>query len=368
MHFLGVSGMPRRIPDYPDAYTFFNQIASYGSYILVVSTLFFVFVILDGFGFFRNISSMLSLGLLLIITFVLQLPIVWIRGKFFFYFNVNKLLLLLVLIPWFLNIGSNLYYFVGFFIQQKIYFICDINVCCINKIPIHVLSPSGNNEDTLTNVFLEPNLRNEDNPNEQDPNQRPNDQDIHQRPNRPRRNNHELAERREIRRLREELRFIMRQPDLIPQEPRFSQPDLHLHPYFTELFYAALWAPAGAPTYEFSIDQETIYNNNNGFLNRERLGGEPALNITSFGNALMHEYAVCLQEDGLPVDGNPRYLEVYLTQASRQLNNSVYMTHFRPALREEIFWSIYGSLRLEYLLTHPLELDQPMIDEHMIVD
>ena len=368
MHFLGVSGMPRRIPDYPDAYTFFNQIASYGSYILVVSTLFFVFVILDGFGFFRNISSMLSLGLLLIITFVLQLPIVWIRGKFFFYFNVNKLLLLLVLIPWFLNIGSNLYYFVGFFIQQKIYFICDINVCCINKIPIHVLSPSGNTEDTLTNVFLEPNLRNEDNPNEQDPNQRPNDQDRHQRPNRPRRNNHELAERREIRRLREELRFIMRQPDLIPQEPRFSQPDLHLHPYFTELFYVALWAPAGAPTYEFSIDQETIYNNNNGFLNRERLGGEPALNITSFGNALMHEYAVCLQEDGLPVDGNPRYLEVYLTQASRQLNNSVYMTHFRPALREEIFWSIYGSLRLEYLLTHPLELDQPMIDEHMIVD
>jgi len=272
------------------------------------------------------------------------------------------------LIPWFLNIGSNLYYFVGFFIQQKIYFICDMNGCCINKIPIHVLSPSGNTEDTLTNVFLEPNLRNEDNPNEQDPNQRPNDQDRHQRPNRPRRNNHELAERREIRRLREELRFIMRQPDLIPQEPRFSQPDLHLHPYFTELFYAALWAPAGAPTYEFSIDQETIYNNNNGFLNRERLGGEPALNITSFGNALMHEYAVCLQEDGLPVDGNPRYLEVYLTQASRQLNNSVYMTHFRPAFREEIFWSIYGSLRLEYLLTHPLELDQPMIDEHMIVD
>ena len=57
MHFLGVSGMPRRIPDYPDAYTFFNQIASYGSYISVFSTLFFVFVILDGFGFFRNSSS-----------------------------------------------------------------------------------------------------------------------------------------------------------------------------------------------------------------------------------------------------------------------------------------------------------------------
>jgi cytochrome c oxidase subunit 1 len=57
MHFLGVAGMPRRIPDYPDAYTLFNKIASYGSYISVFSTLFFVLVILEGFGFFRNIKT-----------------------------------------------------------------------------------------------------------------------------------------------------------------------------------------------------------------------------------------------------------------------------------------------------------------------
>ena len=83
----------------------------------------------------------------------------------------------------------------------------------------------------------------------------------------------------------------------------------------------------------------------------------------------MQEYSACLREANLPVDGNPRYLEAYLTQASRQLNNSVYMTHFRPAFREEIFWSIYGSLRLEYLLTHPLEVEQPTLDDvHMIVD
>nr|YP_009485484.1 cytochrome c oxidase subunit I [Melosira undulata]AVR57548.1 cytochrome c oxidase subunit I [Melosira undulata] len=55
MHFLGVAGMPRRIPDYPDAFTIFNKIASYGSYISVFSSLFFVLVMLDAFGFFKNI-------------------------------------------------------------------------------------------------------------------------------------------------------------------------------------------------------------------------------------------------------------------------------------------------------------------------
>jgi heme/copper-type cytochrome/quinol oxidase subunit 1 len=33
MHFLGVSGMPRRIPDYPDSFYIFNKIASWGSYV-----------------------------------------------------------------------------------------------------------------------------------------------------------------------------------------------------------------------------------------------------------------------------------------------------------------------------------------------
>jgi cytochrome c oxidase subunit 1 len=40
MHFLGVAGMPRRIPDYPDAFAVFNKIASYGSYISVFSSIF----------------------------------------------------------------------------------------------------------------------------------------------------------------------------------------------------------------------------------------------------------------------------------------------------------------------------------------
>ncbi|RYX87702.1 hypothetical protein EON73_00810 [bacterium] len=44
MHFLGLAGMPRRIPDYPDSYVPFNIIASYGSLLTTVSTVVFFFM------------------------------------------------------------------------------------------------------------------------------------------------------------------------------------------------------------------------------------------------------------------------------------------------------------------------------------
>jgi heme/copper-type cytochrome/quinol oxidase subunit 1 len=47
MHFLGISGMPRRIPDYPDAYYFLNMICSIGSAITIVSIIVFLEVIND---------------------------------------------------------------------------------------------------------------------------------------------------------------------------------------------------------------------------------------------------------------------------------------------------------------------------------
>ena len=47
MHFLGVSGMPRRIPDYPDAFYIFNKIASWGSYASAASMAIFTLVLLD---------------------------------------------------------------------------------------------------------------------------------------------------------------------------------------------------------------------------------------------------------------------------------------------------------------------------------
>jgi len=49
MHFLGMAGMPRRIPDYPDAFLMFNRIASYGSYISAFSAVFFFYVVLVAF-------------------------------------------------------------------------------------------------------------------------------------------------------------------------------------------------------------------------------------------------------------------------------------------------------------------------------
>lgn len=45
MHFLGLAGMPRRVPDYPDAFSGWNYIASLGSLASGLSTLFFLYIV-----------------------------------------------------------------------------------------------------------------------------------------------------------------------------------------------------------------------------------------------------------------------------------------------------------------------------------
>lgn len=45
MHFLGLAGMPRRIPDFPDAYSGWNAVASYGSYISFFSAILFFYIV-----------------------------------------------------------------------------------------------------------------------------------------------------------------------------------------------------------------------------------------------------------------------------------------------------------------------------------
>jgi cytochrome c oxidase subunit I len=47
MHFSGLAGMPRRIPDYNMMFADFNQVASIGAFALGLSQLFFLYVIIN---------------------------------------------------------------------------------------------------------------------------------------------------------------------------------------------------------------------------------------------------------------------------------------------------------------------------------
>ncbi|WP_027133093.1 cytochrome c oxidase subunit I [Geminicoccus roseus] len=49
MHFLGLAGMPRRIPDYPDAFSGWNMVSSVGAFISAASALYFLFVLYKTF-------------------------------------------------------------------------------------------------------------------------------------------------------------------------------------------------------------------------------------------------------------------------------------------------------------------------------
>jgi cytochrome c oxidase subunit 1 len=46
-HFLGLAGMPRRYPDYPDAYAGWNEISSYGSYISAFGVVIFLIMLIQ---------------------------------------------------------------------------------------------------------------------------------------------------------------------------------------------------------------------------------------------------------------------------------------------------------------------------------
>lgn len=45
LHFVGLAGMPRRVPDYPDAYSGWNAISSFGSYISIFGSGLFLYII-----------------------------------------------------------------------------------------------------------------------------------------------------------------------------------------------------------------------------------------------------------------------------------------------------------------------------------
>ena len=49
-HFLGLAGMPRRIADYPDAFSGWNFVSSIGSYLSGVGALVFLFGVAQAFA------------------------------------------------------------------------------------------------------------------------------------------------------------------------------------------------------------------------------------------------------------------------------------------------------------------------------
>lgn len=57
MHFLGLAGMPRRIPDFPDTFLFFNFISSIGSAISTMSVLLFLYIIFSAFYRKENVFT-----------------------------------------------------------------------------------------------------------------------------------------------------------------------------------------------------------------------------------------------------------------------------------------------------------------------
>ena len=50
MHFLGLAGMPRRVPDYPDAYAGWQGISSIGAYISAAGFLLFIYIVIKAFA------------------------------------------------------------------------------------------------------------------------------------------------------------------------------------------------------------------------------------------------------------------------------------------------------------------------------
>nr|YP_009572099.1 cytochrome c oxidase subunit I [Umbonium thomasi]QBI37690.1 cytochrome c oxidase subunit I [Umbonium thomasi] len=61
-HFLGLSGMPRRYSDYPDSYTKWNVVSSFGSMVSFAAVLYFMFIVWEAFISQRSVATALHMS------------------------------------------------------------------------------------------------------------------------------------------------------------------------------------------------------------------------------------------------------------------------------------------------------------------
>lgn len=61
-HFLGLRGMPRRYSDYPDSYTKWNVVSSFGSIVSFAAVLYFMFIVWEAFVSQRSVATALHMS------------------------------------------------------------------------------------------------------------------------------------------------------------------------------------------------------------------------------------------------------------------------------------------------------------------
>jgi len=97
MHFLGLAGMPRRIPDFPAAYAYFNYVASFGSLISLFGVVFFHYIIYS--ALYQPKLSPVELGRGLLENLLIRpVKALYVFGRFYYRHNRDFYSLVLVLI------------------------------------------------------------------------------------------------------------------------------------------------------------------------------------------------------------------------------------------------------------------------------
>lgn len=97
MHFLGLAGMPRRIPDFPDAYAFWNAVASFGAFLSVSSSILFFYIVYLAFTTKKTLPSRSN-------------PWVWCKPKDVMLPEVKGKVIVPLFVPYQKKSSSNLFW------------------------------------------------------------------------------------------------------------------------------------------------------------------------------------------------------------------------------------------------------------------